>query len=216
VTAPEIFLAAAAATRPLVADPAVAAAWAAPSALPGMTVGDLTGHLLRALTTLAAALDAEPGPAGPVVDAPGYFLSIDGLAGPGGADLTAPLHVGIRARAADEAAGWPGSVVARWDAAAAELGVRLPAADSRSLVAARGGRPMALTEYAVTRLVELVVHGDDLAASVGLPPPPVGDVAVGLVVDCLVAVALRRHGGPAVVRALARRERDTVEALRVL
>jgi hypothetical protein len=66
----------------------------------------------------------------------------------------------------------------------------------------------------VTRMVELVAHTDDLAVSVGLEPPPPDPDAATLVVHCLVDVARRRHGDLAVVRALTRRERDVVDALR--
>lgn len=216
MSAADVLLDAAAATRPLVASPAVAARWEEPSPLAGMTVGALAGHLLRALTTMLTALDGDPDTSAPPLDAPGYFLSVGAVSGPGGPDLGSPLHVGVRERAAAEAAGGAGDVLARWDAAFAVLADRLPREDPHRLVAARDGRPLPLAEYAITRLVELVVHGDDLAAGVGALPPPLADEAHRLVVECLVGVAARRHGWPAVVRALARRERDAVEALRVL
>ena len=75
---------------------------------------------------------------------------------------------------------------------------------------------MTVDEYLRTRVVELVVHADDLAASVGVAPmaprPETGKIAI----DALVDVARIRHGDLAVLRALARRERDPVGALRVL
>jgi hypothetical protein len=55
--------------------------------------------------------------------------------------------------------------------------------------------------------VELVVHIDDLAGSVGLPTPDLPDLATDLVISCLAGVARRRHGDLEVVRALARHER---------
>jgi hypothetical protein len=64
--------------------------------------------------------------------------------------------------------------------------------------------------------VELVVHADDLAASVGVEPTPPQPAATAVAIDVLVGVARVRHGDMAVLRALARRERDTVRALRVL
>jgi hypothetical protein len=74
---------------------------------------------------------------------------------------------------------------------------------------------MRLDDYLETRLVELVVHDDDLATSVDVPTELPGE-ALELAIDHLVAVARFRHGDLAVVRALARRERDISEALRVI
>lgn len=201
--------------RAVLASPEVAGRWESPSALAEMTVGALAGHLLRAATTLHASLASTPG-GGSSFDAAGYFLSIEGLAGPGGIDLGSPLHAGIRQRAMSEGAGGAGDVLARWDETASRLADALRSESPERVVAAREGRPMTLGEYTVTRLVELVVHTDDLAASVGVDAPPFPSDAYDLVVGCLVEMAVRRHGPGAVVRALTRRERDTVEALRVL
>ena len=54
-----------------------------------------------------------------------------------------------------------------------------------------------------------------LSASLALVPPEVDDAVYDLVIATLVAVAGIRHGRSAVLRALTRRERDAVEALRV-
>ena len=79
-----------------------------------------------------------------------------------------------------------------------------------------GDLVLILDDYLVTRLIELVVHGDDLAASLAVTPPPLNAPATGLVIATLVEVARIRHGDPAVLRALTRRERDVVGALRVI
>jgi hypothetical protein len=79
-------------------------------------------------------------------------------------------------------------------------------------------------EYLRGRCVELAVHVEDLELSVGLGPgvtatdrvPEPPDDLVRGAIDVLVAAAVVRHGAPAVLRALARRERDQVQALRVL
>ena len=75
---------------------------------------------------------------------------------------------------------------------------------------------MTLDDYLVTRLIELVVHTDDLAVSLDVAAPPIPAAATGLVITTLVEVARIRHGDTAVLRALTRRERDAVAALRVL
>ena len=66
----------------------------------------------------------------------------------------------------------------------------------------------------VTRLMEMLVHSDDLAASVRVPTPQFPDEAVRLVLGLLTAVAVERHGQTALVRALSRPQRapDSVSA----
>jgi hypothetical protein len=76
------------------------------------------------------------------------------------------------------------------------------------------GFVLALDEYLITRIVELTLHSDDLCASVGKPTPALPGTE--LTIRTLVDVATMRHGETAVLHALARRERDTVEALRVI
>src|SRR5438309_1811510 len=65
-------------------------------------------------------------------------------------------------------------------------------------------------------LAQMTVHADDLAVSVGVEPPRLPFLATTIAIETLVAVARHRHGDIAVLRALARRERDDIDALRVL
>jgi hypothetical protein len=60
-----------------------------------------------------------------------------------------------------------------------------------------------------------VVHADDLAVSVGTDLPTLPPAALQIAISTLVDVARQRHGDLAVLRALSRRERDTLGALRV-
>ena len=55
--------------------------------------------------------------------------------------------------------------------------------------------------------MEMVVHADDLAASIGVETPAFPDEAVRQVVGLLSGVAVDRHGQAAVVRALSRPQR---------
>lgn len=74
---------------------------------------------------------------------------------------------------------------------------------------------MMLDDYLQTRCVELAVHTEDLALSVDSPvrtPPS----SLAIAVELLVAAARERHSDAAVLHALARRERDVGNALRVL
>lgn len=62
-------------------------------------------------------------------------------------------------------------------------------------------------DFLLTRLLEIVVHSDDLAVSVDVPTPPFPDEAFAPVRDLLIRLAERRHGQAAVISALTRRER---------
>jgi hypothetical protein len=62
-------------------------------------------------------------------------------------------------------------------------------------------------DFAVTRLMEMVVHSDDLAASIDVPTPEFPAEAVQRVVDLLAGVAAERHGQAAVLRTLSRPQR---------
>jgi hypothetical protein len=64
-----------------------------------------------------------------------------------------------------------------------------------------------LRDCLTTRLLELLVHADDLALSLGVPTPDFDDEAADLVVTLLARFARRRHGTPAMLRAFTRAER---------
>lgn len=210
------FFASAAEARRLLADPAVGHRWGDPSALEQMTIGDLCGHLMRAATNVVRYLSEPEGAGGPLLDAPGYLLSIDGLSGPEGPDLDSQLHSVIRHRAAVDAAEGAESVLARWDGAIEDLTRRLGAEPATRVVTVLDGRRMLVDDYLVTRLLEMLVHSDDLAVSLELPYPDFPSTAWHPVLECLTDVAIRRHGPLAVARAMTRTERDHVRALRVL
>lgn len=62
-------------------------------------------------------------------------------------------------------------------------------------------------DFLLTRVVELVVHIDDLAVSLGLPTPALPEAAAGATIKLLSSLAAWRHGSLNVIRALARQER---------
>jgi hypothetical protein len=73
---------------------------------------------------------------------------------------------------------------------------------------------LAVDDLLLTRVMELVVHADDLAVSLGIPTPAMPAEATDATIRLLARVAAWRHGPLAVVRALARRERapETIAA----
>ena len=58
-----------------------------------------------------------------------------------------------------------------------------------------------------SRLLEIVVHADDLAASLDLATPRFEPEVLDPVLGLMAALSQRRHGQDAVVRTLARAER---------
>ncbi|WP_316525683.1 hypothetical protein [Kitasatospora brasiliensis] len=71
----------------------------------------------------------------------------------------------------------------------------------------RGPWSLTLDDLLATRTMELAVHGDDLAVSVGLPSPELPPETAESVIGLLARLAVRRHGQAAVLRALSRAER---------
>ncbi|WP_131740666.1 maleylpyruvate isomerase N-terminal domain-containing protein [Actinomadura roseirufa] len=205
------FLAAARVAAALLREPAVAEAWDGPSALPEFSVGGLAGHLGFQIAGLAALLAEPPGDEEPV-----SLLDHYGRSSWLGAGPDAEINVRIRGGGERAAQGGPEALAARVDAALAELSAGLPAAAERPVpLRLWGAWSLMLDDLLVTRMLELVVHADDLAVSAGVPEPVFPDEAVATVVGLLARLAVRRHGPVAVVRALSRAERApaTIAAL---
>jgi uncharacterized protein (TIGR03083 family) len=213
-----LFCNAADATTPLLAEPALKERWEAPSALAEFSCQGLAGHLLRAMRTVETYLDqAEPDPSGgEVLSAAEYYAEVFRSAGAAAADVNSDFNRGIRQRSLEAAPKTADELPAQWTAMAGRLRTHLAGVMPGRLVEVYGGLVLTLDGYLVTRLIELVVHADDLAVSLGVELPSLPPAATGLVVGTLVDVARIRHGDVSVLRALSRRERDAVDALRVL
>ncbi|GAA3483056.1 maleylpyruvate isomerase N-terminal domain-containing protein [Streptomyces yanii] len=195
----------------LLAAKEVARRWEEESVLPGMSVGGLAGHLARSILQVEWFLDGQALGAEPVSPVR-YYARLVGTSVPDSA-----LNVGVRARSEETAAAGPTVVGEQAQAAWQRLALRLDKepADRRVAILHRPGEEMLLDGYLQTRCVELTVHLDDLALSVGARCP-VPEAALAIAVDVLVAAARERHGDQAVLHALARRERDVHQALLVL
>ena len=77
----------------------------------------------------------------------------------------------------------------------------------RVVVVSWGRWPLTLDHMLMTRIMEIAVHCDDLACSIGRPGVELPDVAADLAAELLVKLAIRRHGQAAVLRGLSRAER---------
>jgi hypothetical protein len=196
----EAYLSAAATVSTLLRSPALPPVWTAPSALEELRISGLAGHLARGVFTLEKYLDADrPAADARAIDAATYLMQIS--------DLTPDDNLQVRERGEAEAAAGPRDLIDRYDAALARLSARLPALPETHLVPMVGGNVLPLGECLITRLVELLVHSDDLAVSLGIPAPEFDEEPADLVVSVLARFARRRHGTAPVLRALARQER---------
>lgn len=120
----------------------------------------------------------------------------------------------VLARGAETAKGGWARLYLDVGRAVQSLEERLPEEPASHRIPARG-YALLLDEYLRTRIVELVVHLEDLTRSLDLPRYDL-PVATRIAISALIETAVVRHGATAVLHALARRELDSVEALRVL
>jgi uncharacterized protein (TIGR03083 family) len=191
---------------------AVAAAWDADSILPEMTVGDVAGHLLAVLIMFDRRYDVPTPPGATPVDPVGGYASVR-LADP--SDLErAPFRV-PREGGRHVAARGHAAVVEQFGATLARLDRRLhDDGPDRAILVGDGTVPMTLRAFTTTRLVELVVHADDLAESVGATIPPPSADAAAIVIEHLVSSVRHRVGDGRTIRALVGRDDpDTLRAL---
>jgi hypothetical protein len=199
----EAFLVAGESAAALLADPAVAAAWDAPSALADLTVRGLAGHLANQVLFVPLIL-AEPAPEGEPVSLLGHYSRVSWI----GAALDDDINVGIRASGEDAAAGGPEVLAAEVGSALHALRGTLATQPADRVVHPPAGPwPMNLDDLLVTRMMEIAVHSDDLACSVQVDTPPLPPSVLGPVFALLTDLAIRRHGPTALLRALSRAER---------
>jgi hypothetical protein len=201
----EQFLQTAGSAVTLLGDPAVAAAWDQPSVLDGFGVSGLAGHLARQIF-LVPRLLAQPIPDGAALSLIEHYAAVPWVT----AD---PARQGLAedpviTQGEEEAAIGPVALAAAAAAATAALAAALPAEPPGRLVHLPWGPwELSLGDFLVTRMMEIAVHSDDLALSVGVPTPELPEETSSIVLLLLVSLAARRHGNTAVLRALSRAER---------
>jgi hypothetical protein len=197
------FLSAVDLSRELAARPEVRAAWDTESACAGMTVGGLTFHLLKQAGNTVRGLQATPDAASPIALQEHYARAAWVEAGPDD-----EANVSIREGENDGAQVGPDVVLELAGEWAADLPPLFEAPrDPDTIFIPWQGWSLTTEDFLTTRMMELVVHGDDLAASVGLDTPTYPDHVISSVVGLLTGVAVRRHGQTAVIRGLSRPQR---------
>jgi Mycothiol maleylpyruvate isomerase N-terminal domain len=188
----------------LVSRPEVAAAWTRESSCTGMTVGGLTRHLVSQPVIVVNLLgtDRTDGADAETIDLLEHYARAPWL----NEDLDGEVNRAIRDASDRQASEGPEAALAGLARAREELDKALTKAPKTTYVPWQGWS-LDTDDFLVTRLMEMVVHSDDLAASVDVTTPDFGPATLDPVIRLLGALAVRRHGQDALVRTLARPQR---------
>lgn len=181
------------------ATPEVRRCWDDASVLDDQQVAGLAGHLARGSVWVVQDYLEAPLPDVPVdtTDAAQYFASLLDA-------LDTDARRAVRERGASVAEVGHAALVAELDERLVALRYRLANEDPARPVTVAGGKVMRLADYLKTRVVEQVVHLDDLARSVGRSRWAMPSGADELVIALGVEIARRRRGDEVVLRALFR------------
>lgn len=188
----------------LVSDPALEERWSSPSVLPLMSVGSLACHLVNQLELLPQLLSR-----------PTDFPVLEG-----GADEHYARAAWVTTTSPDD----PENDRSRYDemalkgvhklrettaTAAANVTHFLGSTETRNAAGLPWqGWALRRDAFLLTRMLEIVVHSDDLALSLDVPTPEFTEPVFTPVVELLTRLSVRRNGQSAVVSTLTRRERQ--------
>jgi hypothetical protein len=187
----------------LVGDPRVEEAWDSESAVPGFTVGGVARHLVSQPECAVEFLRIQPVPPhAEVVSLAELYRRTDWFHAPVGAPENTSIVEDFNAMAAgrqEHSAAILREAVAGLPGAIADAGptTYVPWQDCL----------LATDDFLVVRLMEVVVHADDLAASIGADVPDFDDDVMHPVVALLAVLSAGRHGQEGVLRVLSRAER---------
>ncbi|THV33433.1 maleylpyruvate isomerase N-terminal domain-containing protein [Glycomyces buryatensis] len=154
------------------------AQWAAPTRCEPWDCAALLAHTSQAVERLFAMLDAEP-PAEATVDAAGYYRPDERFA----PEID---RVRVEGSMREGRIGGP-ALAARFNEMWPEAVRRCEAEGPGRLVTTRHGDPMTLEDFLTTRVVEVAVHGMDLADAAGIERWT-GPAAAEVVTDLLLPV----------------------------
>jgi hypothetical protein len=188
----------------LLREPRLTTVWGETSALAELSVGGLAGHLAYQVLAIPQIV-REPIPTEPTIALLEHYARVQWI----DAKLDDEISVRIRAGGDQLAVDGPQALADQLDAAIQQLESDLSTTPDRAVrISLWGPWSLMLDDMLVTRMMELAVHSDDLAVSLGVPTPAFPDSAMQVVVDLLTRLALRRHGQTPVLRALSRSERS--------
>jgi hypothetical protein len=199
------FCGAASIAADLLRDPGVSARWDQPSALPKMSVGALACHLgrqmVRAAELLPVATDVAPLACVDDHYRRAAWVATTSPDDPSNDRTTDDVEAALGATALDE----------RVTQALTTVRNLLAEGMVRDVVLIPWqGWSLRREDFLITRILEVIVHSDDLAASIGIATPEFPLDAFEPVRDLLVRLAVDRHGQSAVIATLTRRERAHV------
>lgn len=192
---------------PLIDHDSLEQRWHDESVLRDFSVKGLAGHLVRVGFAVLDYARSEVGGDSPVA-AEEYYRTVLARMGP-------DEHLEVRVRGEEVAGESAEALRASYRDAYARVSAVLAEADPDRPIKVFGGVVMRLEDYLQTRVVEALVHLDDLALSLGVATPEPPGAAFDIAIDHLVGVARLTHGDRAVLTALSRRERDDLDALRI-
>jgi Mycothiol maleylpyruvate isomerase N-terminal domain len=195
------FLAAVAVATDLVRRPEVVRSWSEESACSGMSVGALARHLVSQWFNAERLLAAPAGAESISVwehyqRAAWAHTSLDDEA-----------NAGIRQGSEELAAAGPQDMLDLVETLEPRLVAMAGATRAGSVTIPWQGWSLSPGGFLLTRMMEVVVHSDDLASSVGLETPEFPDQVVTPVLGLLTGLAVRRHGQHGVLRTLTRPQR---------
>jgi Mycothiol maleylpyruvate isomerase N-terminal domain len=187
----------------LVGSAEVADAWEQESTLPGMTVGGLARHLVSQAECAVEFLITPGPPDAPMLTLVGHYDRVDWWRAP----VDAVENTSIRDDFNQMGSAGHAESVDVLARSREQLGSAIDAAGPATYVPWQDC-VLPTDDFLVVRLMEIVVHADDLACSVGVAPPAFGPEVLEPVLALLAALAVRRRGQDAVLRALSRDERS--------
>jgi hypothetical protein len=190
--------------RDLVSRPEVAEGWERESSCTEMSVGALTRHLVEQSLYVVRLLGpgAVPRPDAETTAILDHYARTAWL----GAPLDAEANRFVRDKSEGQAVEGVAAAVALQSGAVAEIPAVVADAAPETYIPWTDTR-ISTDDFLVTRLMEMVVHSDDLATSVDVPAPDFGPAVLDPVLRLLTALSVVRHGQDAVVRALTRPQR---------
>ena len=203
MTIREDFLTTARIALDLLRHPRVARNWDQPSALPEFGVSGLAGHIGYQALPLPDMIAAPAGEE-PVVPLMEHYARANWTE----LDVDSEFHARIRAGGEKIATEGQQALCDRFEQTLLDLEKTLPGLENRPVRMPHWGPwAVSLDDYLVTRLMEFVVHSDDLAVSVGVETPEFPRHINETVIDLLTRMSLNKHRAIDVVRALSRKER---------
>lgn len=186
----------------LVGSREVGDAWDRESALRGMTVGGVARHLVSQPECAVDFLIATCPSDAQVLSLVGHYERADWLLAP----VDALANTSIRDDFNEMALAGQTDAVETLARSRERLPAAIAGAGPTTYVPWQDCA-LPTDDFLVVRLMEIVVHADDLACSVGLSTPSFDPEVAEPVLALLAALAAHRRGQVAVLRALSRAER---------